>query len=193
DFPEIRVLTRSGDTPQAERHRMQRHPPEILITTPESLNLMLSSNGGRSIFGGLQTVILDEVHGVFGNKRGVHLMTAVERLTLLSGEFQRITLSATIRPLETVAEFVGGFMLGGDEHSPDYTPRPVSIVHSEPTKQYDISVRLPEKSEEQAEQDSIWDALTVSFKEIIRRNDSTLFFANNRRLCERLALRLNDG
>ena len=94
DFPEINVLTRSGDTPQTERHRMQRHPPEILITTPESLNLMLSSAGGRSILAGLQTVILDEVHGVFGNKRGVHLMTAVERLTLLSGKFQRISLSA---------------------------------------------------------------------------------------------------
>ncbi|MBN2075278.1 MAG: DEAD/DEAH box helicase [Dehalococcoidales bacterium] len=190
DFPEIRVLTRSGDTPQAERHRMQRHPPEILITTPESLNLMLSSNGGRSILGSLSTVILDEVHGVFGNKRGVHLMTAVERLTLLSGEFQRISLSATIRPLETVAEFIGGFMVEGDEHSPVYAPRSVSIVHSDTTKQYDISVRSPEKTEEQ---DSIWDALTMSFREIIRRNDSTLFFANNRRLCERLALRLNDG
>ena len=190
DFPEIRVLTRSGDTPQAERHRMQRHPPEILITTPESLNLMLSSAGGRSILTGLRTVILDEVHGVFGNKRGVHLMTAVERLILLSGEFQRISLSATIRPLETVAEFVGGFTVEGDEHSPVYRPRSVSIVHSDTTKQYDISVRSAEKIEEQ---DSIWDALTISFKEIIRRNDSTLFFANNRRLCERLALRLNDG
>ncbi|HEY96032.1 MAG TPA: DEAD/DEAH box helicase [Dehalococcoidia bacterium] len=190
DFPEIHVLTRSGDTPQAERHQMQRHPPEILITTPESLNLMLSSKGGRSILKNLRTVILDEVHGVFGNKRGIHLMTAVERLTLLSGEFQRISLSATIRPLETVAEFVGGFTLEGDEHAPVYTPRSVSIVHSETTKQYDISVQSPEKTEEQ---DSIWDALTMSFREIIRRNDSTLFFANNRRLCERLALRLNDG
>ncbi|UCD08246.1 MAG: DEAD/DEAH box helicase [Dehalococcoidales bacterium] len=190
DFPEINVLTRSGDTPQAERHRMQRHPPEILITTPESLNLMLSSKGGRSILAGLQTIILDEVHGVFGNKRGVHLMTAIERLTLLSGEFQRISLSATIRPLETVAAFVGGYRIEGNEHSPVYTPRSVSIVHSETTKEYDISVRSPEKTEEQ---DSVWDALTMSFREIIRRNDSTLFFANNRRLCERLALRLNDG
>ncbi len=194
DFPEIRVLTRSGDTPQAERHRMQRHPPEILITTPESLNLMLSSPGGRSVLAGLSTVILDEVHGVFGNKRGVHLMTAVERLALLSGEFQRISLSATIRPLETVAGFVGGFTIEGDEHSPVYTPRSVSIVHSETTKQYDISVRSPENPEkDQTGQDSVWDSLTWAFKEIIRRNRSTLFFANNRRLCEKLALRLNDG
>ncbi len=192
-FPGISVLTRSGDTPQSERHRMQRHPPEILITTPESLNLMLSSAGGRSILTGLSTVILDEVHGVFGNKRGVHLITAVERLTLLSGEFQRIALSATIRPLETVAEFIGGFRVEGNDHSPVYTPRPVSIVHSDTTKEYSIKVRFPEKAEEQAEQDSIWEPLARQFKKIIGKNQSTLFFANSRRLCERLALKLNEG
>lgn len=108
-FPEIRVLTRSGDTPQSERVRMQRHPPEILITTPESLNLLLSSPGGRSMLRGLATVILDEVHAVIDTRRGTHLITAVERLVPLSGEFQRIALSATIKPLETVAEFIGGF------------------------------------------------------------------------------------
>ncbi|MBN2238644.1 MAG: DEAD/DEAH box helicase [Dehalococcoidales bacterium] len=192
-FPEVRVLTRSGDTPQAERHQMQRHPPEILITTPESLNLMLSSAGGRSILTGLSTVILDEVHGVFGNKRGVHLMSAVERLTLLSGEFQRIALSATIRPLETVAEFIGGFKVEGDADPPKYTPRSVSIVHSELSKQYDISVRSSEKTEEHSWQNSVWDSLSKSFKEIIRENQSTLLFANNRRLCEKLALKLNEG
>jgi len=192
-FPEIRVLTRSGDTPQTERHQMQRHPPEILITTPESLNLLLSSNGGRSILRGLSTVILDEVHAVFGNKRGVHLMTAVERLTLLSGEFQRIGLSATIRPLETVAEFIGGFRAEGDAYSPNYTPRPVSIVSSDTNKQYDIIVRFPEKAEEKPVQDSIWEPLTKQFKEVITRNRSTLLFANGRRLCEKLALKLNEG
>ena len=92
---------------------MLRHPPEILITTPESLNLLLSSLGGRSILTSLSTVILDEIHAVVGNKRGVYLMTAVDRLVRLSGEFQRIALSATIRPLEKVAEFVGGFQIGG--------------------------------------------------------------------------------
>ena len=110
-FPDLRVLTRSGDTPQSDRRRMLRLPPEILITTPESLNLMLSSKGGRSILNGVKSVLLDEVHGVFDSKRGVHLMTAVERLTRLSGEFQRIALSATIRPMETVAAFVGGHRL----------------------------------------------------------------------------------
>ena len=192
-FPGIRVLTRSGDTPQAERRQMQRHPPEILITTPESLNLLLSSPGGRSILKGLATVILDEVHAVFGNKRGVHLMTAVERLVLLSGEFQRIALSATIRPLETVAEFIGGFRIEGDAHSPFHKPRPVSIVRSDTTKQYDIRVRFPDEAAGQQVQDSIWEPLTKQFKEIINRNRSTLLFANGRRLCEKLALKLNEG
>ena len=95
-FPNIRVLTRSGDTPQGDRRRMLNHPPEILITTPESLNLLLSSPRGRHIFSHLRTVILDEIHAVVGNKRGVYLLTAVDRLVLLSGEFQRIALSATV-------------------------------------------------------------------------------------------------
>ena len=111
DFPDIRVLTRSGDTPQSDRRQMLRHPPEILITTPESLNLLLSSKGGRSILTNISIVILDEIHAVYGTKRGVYLMTAVDRLVRLSGEFQRVALSATIQPLEKVAEFVGGFRL----------------------------------------------------------------------------------
>jgi ATP-dependent Lhr-like helicase len=112
-FPEIHVLTWSGDTPSSERRRMVRHPPEILITTPESLNLLLSSKGGRAILPALSTVILDEIHGVYGTKRGVYLITAVDRLVKLCGEFQRIALSATIEPREKVAEFVAGFRLRG--------------------------------------------------------------------------------
>ena len=192
-FPEIRVRTRSGDTPQSERYQMQRHPPEILITTPESLNLLLSSAGGRSIIKGISTVILDEVHAVFGNKRGVHLMTAVERLVPLNGEFQRIALSATIRPLVTVAEFIGGFRIEGDIHSPQHTPRSISIVRSDTSKQYDIRVRFPREVVDREVRESIWEPLAEQFREIIDRNKSTLFFANGRRLCEKLALMINDG
>ena len=108
-FPIINALTRSGDTPQSDRRRMLRHPPEILITTPESLNLMLSSVGGRSILGQVDTVILDEIHALISEKRGTYLMTAVDRLVLLAGEFQRVGLSATIKPLDVVAEFIGGY------------------------------------------------------------------------------------
>ncbi|MDD5095303.1 MAG: DEAD/DEAH box helicase [Dehalococcoidia bacterium] len=153
-FPDIRVLTRSGDTPESDRRRMERHPPEILITTPESLNLMLSSAGGRSILRGLSTIILDEIHSVIATKRGTHLITAVDRLVPLCGEFQRIALSATIQPLEAVAEFVGGFKLEGDIQNPTYTPRPVSIIRSTASKQYDIRVTFPEgTSSDQAKDD----------------------------------------
>ena len=192
-FPHIRVLTRSGDTPQSERGQMQRHPPEILITTPESLNLMLSSAGGRSIVRSIATLILDEVHAVFGNKRGVHLMSAVERLVLLSGEFQRIALSATIRPLETVAGFVGGFRLEDGVHDARYLPRPVAVIRPDSAKQYDIRVRSIKELADQQPQDSVWGPLAREFREIIRGNRSTLLFANSRSLCEKLALRINEG
>jgi ATP-dependent Lhr-like helicase len=192
-FPDIRVLTRSGDTPQSDRRRMQHHPPEILITTPESLNLLLSSPGGRSILRSLSTVILDEIHAVVGNKRGVHLITAVDRLVPLSGEFQRIALSATIRPLETVADFVGGMTIDGDGPHPRYTPRPVTLVCSETTKRFDIRVKFPEEATNRPLQESVWDPLVDEFKTIISRNRSTLLFTNSRRLCEKLTLKINSG
>ncbi|MBT8340946.1 MAG: DEAD/DEAH box helicase [Desulfatitalea sp.] len=110
-FPNIQVMTRSGDTSQSDRRRMLRYPPEILITTPESLNLLLSSAGGRSILTSISCVILDEIHAVVGEKRGTHLITAVDRLVRFSGEFQRISLSATVRPLALVARFTGGFTM----------------------------------------------------------------------------------
>jgi ATP-dependent Lhr-like helicase len=192
-FPVIRVATRSGDTPQADRRRMQRHPPEILITTPESLNLLLSSTGGRSILRNLVTVILDEVHAVIGNKRGVHLMTAVERLVRLSGEFQRIALSATMRPPETVAEFIGGFRVEGPDQDPRYIPRPVTVVSSTDRKDYRVQVRFPRAAADRHGEESIWEPLVADFKGIIHRNEATLLFVNSRRLCEKLALKINQG
>lgn len=190
-FPNIRVLTRSGDTPQSDRRRMQRHPPEILITTPESLNLLLSSNSGRSVLTKIAAVILDEIHAVVGTKRGTHLITAVDRLVRLSGEFQRIALSATIRPMKTVAEFVGGYTTDGNVHDPQYSARIVSTVCSKSNKDYDVQVRFPQEAAEDPNRESFWDPLIDAFKEIIVRNRSTLLFANSRRLCERLTLKIN--
>ena len=190
-FPNIRVLTRSGDTPQSDRRQMQRRPPEILITTPESLNLLLSSNSGRSVLTKISTVILDEIHAVVGTKRGTHLITAVDRLVRLSGEFQRIALSATIRPMETVAAYVGGFKTDGNAHDPQYSARVVSTVCSSVNKQYDVRVRFPQDAAEDPARESFWDPLIDAFKEIILRNRSTLLFANSRRLCERLTLKIN--
>ena len=192
DFPDIRVLTRSGDTPQSDRRQMLRHPPEILITTPESLNLLLSSKGGRSILTNVSIVILDEIHAVYGTKRGVYLMTAVDRLVRLSGEFQRVALSATIQPMEKVAEFVGGFRLDGEPGDPRYVPRPVSIVVSNARKQYDLRVRFPREVAEQEKSSSVWEPLVDELKKIIAKNRSTLIFVNSRRLCEMLTLMINE-
>ena len=193
DFPDIHVLTRSGDTPQSDRRQMLRHPPEILITTPESLNLLLSSKGGRSILTNISIVILDEIHALHDTKRGVSLMTAVDRLVRLSGEFQRVALSATIQPLEKMAEFVAGFRLAGEPGDPRYVPRPVSIVSSNARKQYDLRVHFVRDAGEQEESGSVWDPLVEELKKIINRNQSTLIFVNSRRLCEMLTLMINQN
>lgn len=192
NFPDIRVLTRSGDTPQSDRRQMLRYPPEILITTPESLNLLLSSKGGRSILTSLSTVILDEIHAVFGTKRGVYLMTAVDRLVRLSGELQRIGLSATIQPLGVVAEFVGGLKMSNESGTPRYTPRPVAIVSSNVKKDYHLRVSFSQGATSPERENSIWDPLVNNLKKIIGENRSTLIFVNSRRLCEMLTLRINQ-
>jgi ATP-dependent Lhr-like helicase len=191
-FPQIRVLTRSGDTPQPDRRRMLRHPPEILITTPESLNLLLSSRIGRSSLTHLSTVILDEIHAVFGTKRGVYLMTAVDRLVRLTGEFQRIALSATIRPVEAVAEFVAGRSMEGARSGPVYTQRPLSVLASDVKKRYELRVSFPRAELDQDGRKSVWTSLVQELKKIIAKNRSTLVFVNSRRLCEMLTHLINQ-
>ena len=193
DFPEIGVLTRSGDTPAGERRQMVRQPPEILITTPESLNILLSSRSGRAMLTEIATVILDEIHALVATKRGTHLITAVERLTLLAGEFQRLALSATVKPLAVVAEFVGGYMLLGEATSDHYEKRPVEIIQSSDRKSYRVRVAFPREEQEQSPDSSSWSGLVASFRKIIRENRSTLLFANSRRIAEKVARLINEG
>ncbi len=181
----IHVQTRSGDTPQNERRRMLRHPPQILITTPESLNIMLASKKSRGLFEGVKTVILDEVHELAGSKRGIHLITAVERLCAGSGEFQRVALSATVRPLESIARWVGGWI----EKNQTFFRRPVEIVKPPDQKTYDISIHWVQT--EPTDPDSFWEMLAHQIKKRIDRNRSTLIFANSRRNVERLARLIN--
>jgi len=172
---DLRVGVRSGDTEAAERRRQLRKPPEILVTTPESLNLLLSSHGGRSILHGVRSVILDEIHAVADSKRGAYLMTAVERLTELAGEFQRIALSATVKPLDRMAAFVGG------------VGRTVETIVSDAPKRLALSVHaLPE------EDGAPWPRLAAEFRGIAGKNRSTLFFVNNRALAERLVRHMNE-
>ena len=192
-FPPIRVRTRSGDTPEADRRAMVRNPPEILITTPESLNLLLSSRSGRSILTGLTSVILDEIHALAATKRGTHLITAVDRLVLLSGEFQRVALSATIRPLETVAQYVGGFRLEGSKLDPHYIPRQVTTVSSQMPKTYDIQIRFPHKESPVQTHESMWKFIVGEVKKLVGENRTTLIFVNSRRFCEKLTLKINHG
>ncbi|MFH2063635.1 MAG: DEAD/DEAH box helicase [Pseudomonadota bacterium] len=191
-FCPVRVLTRSGDTPQSERRGMLKHPPEILITTPETLNILISSINGRKMLTGVCSVILDEIHAVAGSKRGTHLMTAVDRLVPLCGEFQRIALSATVRPLKKVADFVGGYEVEGDFRQPVYRKRRVVIVESTSEKKVDVSVRFPENAAENLVDGSRWPFLAGTFRDIIRQNRSTLLFANSRRLTEKITRLINE-
>ncbi|SNB46552.1 DEAD/DEAH box helicase [Geobacter sp. DSM 9736] len=187
-FPGINVLTRSGDTPGGERQRMLRKPPEILITTPESLNILLTSRSGRHALTGVATVILDEIHAVAGSKRGTHLITGIDRLVLLSGEFQRIALSATVKPLKTIAEFIGG---SRRNRSGFVGKREVVTIQADQTKEFRVEVRAPEAPTE-GNDDDFWPRLAAECRKIISQHRSTLFFANSRRTTERLTRLINE-
>ncbi|MFE6767048.1 DEAD/DEAH box helicase [Streptomyces sp. NPDC057689] len=190
--PEVRVGIRSGDTPAAERRSMATRPPDILITTPESLFLMLTSSA-REALAGIETVILDEVHAVAGTKRGAHLALSLERLDeLLPRPARRIGLSATVRPVDEVARFL----------SPR---RKVEIVQPPSTKQFDLSVVVPvedlgelggspatDDTSGEAEKPSIWPHVEERIADLVQAHRSTIVFANSRRLAERLCNRLNE-
>ncbi|MEC5200579.1 ATP-dependent Lhr-like helicase [Arthrobacter sp. PL16] len=191
--PSITVGVRSGDTPQAERRAMLTRPPDILITTPESLFLMLTSKA-REILMEVDTVIIDEVHAVAGTKRGAHLAVSLARLdALLDKPVQRIGLSATVEPKETVARFLSG-------------NAPVEIVAPPSKKQWDLTVTVPvedmtelggaasntDDDGDAVPQASIWPHVEEKIVDLIGQNRSTIVFANSRRLAERLTARLNE-
>jgi ATP-dependent Lhr-like helicase len=194
-FPPLRVQTRSGDTPDDERRALLRHPPDILITTPESLNLMLTGKQSRQLFDGVRTVILDEIHALAASKRGTYMMTAVERLTLSAGEFQRIALSATVRPAEAVAAWMAGHRLDYRGETASFTPRPVRVVHAADPRAVALTLRTPavDIAPGPDAADLRWQALTDDLRAIVLRNRATLIFANSRRTVEKLARLLNAG
>jgi ATP-dependent Lhr-like helicase len=191
--PLVRVFTRTGDTPARERRQMLKSPPEVLITTPESLNILLTSAGGRQLLEGIETVILDEIHAVVNTKRGAHLMTAVERLAHACGELQRIALSATVRPLDRVAQWVAGHRLETTGGEAVYRPRPIATVAAESPKQYELEVVLPVAEPGLSrEPDTLWAELTTALKQTVRSNRSTLIFGNSKRTVEKVARFLNE-
>ncbi|MDQ6872396.1 MAG: DEAD/DEAH box helicase [Gemmatimonadota bacterium] len=188
EFPEIRVGVRTGDTPQSARARMLRKSPHILITTPESLNIMLTTLKGRGMFSSTRAVIVDEIHAIAGTKRGAHLALTLERLeALVESSPQRIGLSATQRPLDEVARF-----LGGCEESTAGTPRfrPVTIVDCGMTKEMVISVESPVADLGNVG-GSIWPAVAPLVLRHIRASSTTLVFVNNRAQAEKIAARVN--
>ena len=206
--PAISIASRTGDTPQEDRRRLAKAPPDILVTTPESLYLLLTS-GARETLRGVETVIVDEVHAIAGSKRGAHLALSLERLEAIRADgvppLQRIGLSATQRPLETIARFLGGIGSG----------REVRIVDTGTRKVLELEVVVPvEDMSRIGDSDtgpaampppdgsapawrddlrtSIWPAIHPRILELIRAHTSTIIFTNSRRLAERLAHRLNE-
>ncbi|WP_246573680.1 Lhr family helicase [Kineosporia corallincola] len=204
-LPEVRVALRSGDTPADERRAFTRTPPDVLITTPESLFLLLTSKA-REMLAGVETVIIDEVHAVAGSKRGAHLALSLERLdALLERPAQRVGLSATVRPIEEIARWLGG-------------RNPVEVVQPPSTKQWDLEVVVPVADMAEldnhsngvpgagadpgddltgaaagaARRPSIWPHVEERIVDLIAAHRSTLVFANSRRLAERLTARLNE-
>jgi ATP-dependent helicase Lhr and Lhr-like helicase len=198
--PEITVGMRTGDTPADERRQFARTPPDVLVTTPESLFLLLTS-AARESLRGVETVIVDEVHAVVGTKRGAHLALSLERLDeLLEKPAQRIGLSATVRPLDEVSAFLAG-------------ARPVEVVQPPIPKTIEVQVEVPVpdlgaldeqpavgSSDEEvigsaagtAQRPSIWPAVERRLLGLVREHRSTIVFANSRRLAERLTARLNE-
>jgi ATP-dependent Lhr-like helicase len=197
------IAIRTGDTPQTERARFRRHPADILITTPESLYLLLTS-GTASALRTVDTVIVDEIHALVPTKRGAHLAVTLERLEAITPKpLQRIGLSATQRPLEEVARFLGGNE-PSREGSGATSTRPVTIIQAATSKQLQLKVevsvddmKVPEPDpdvapDSRAKRASIWTTIPPRLLAIIRQRQSTLIFVNNRRTAERLAGLVND-
>lgn len=189
----LRVAVRTGDTPQAERQKLVRKPPDILITTPESLHLMLTSKA-RETLRRVSHVIVDEIHALAPNKRGVFLSLLLERLEALNpAGFVRIGLSATQRPLEEVARYLGGQQKVQDSAgSTRFEPRPVSIVDAGYRKALDLEVSFPIQSLAPRTPGSIWPSIESRLQDLIQAHKSTIVFTNNRRVAERLTSHLND-
>ncbi len=192
-LPALRVGVRSGDTPAHERAAIVRKPPDILITTPESLHLMLTSRA-REILRGISHVIIDEIHAVCGNKRGAFLALLLERLQAIAARpLIRIGLSATQRPVEEVARFLGGLEWGGNPSTPRKAlPRPVTIIDAGWRRDLDLQVIWPRKLDRGGVSGSIWPEIESELLSLVRGHRSTIIFANNRRMVEKLTSRLNE-
>src|ERR1051326_6362065 len=179
---EVRTLVRTGDTPQSARQAMLRQPPHILVTTPESLYLILTSERAREMLRSVRTVIVDEIHAVARDKRGSHLALSLARLDALVGKrTQRIGLSATQRPIEEIAQF----LVGTDQPLP-------TIVDACHIRTLDVALEIPSSPLEAVMSAEVWEEVNARIAELISQHRTTLVFVNTRRLCERLTMPLRE-
>ncbi|MBV8754248.1 MAG: DEAD/DEAH box helicase, partial [Hyphomicrobiales bacterium] len=178
---EIRVWVRTGDTPSGERERMRRRPPHIVVTTPESLYILLGSESGRAMLATTRTVIVDEIHALAPNKRGTHLAVSLERLDALCGRrLPRIGLSATQKPIEAIARFLVG------------ESEPCTIVDTGHRRARDLAIELPDAPLEAVMSAEVWEQVYRRLAELIEAHRTTLIFVNTRRMAERVTRQLSD-
>jgi ATP-dependent Lhr-like helicase len=188
EFPDadIRAFVRTGDTPQSERGQMRKKPPHIVVTTPESLYILLGSESGRAMLKTTRAVIVDEIHALASSKRGSHLALSLERLEALTGRpLQRIGLSATQKPIETVARFLVG---AGDKASPPAC----TIVDTGHRRARDLALEVPSSPLEAVMSAEVWDQVYDRLAELIEAHRTTLIFVNTRRMAERVTRHLSE-
>lgn len=183
---EVTAAVRTGDTSASERSRISRNPPHILVTTPESFYLMLTSVGGRQVLSTVETIIVDEIHALVGNRRGAHLALSIERLRALVGKpLQRIGLSATQKPIEQVARFLVG------THHLDANDRPdCAIIDEGHLRELDLDLEFPDAPLEAVMSNEVWEEVYRRLVELIESHRTTLIFTNTRRLAERISFHL---
>jgi ATP-dependent helicase Lhr and Lhr-like helicase len=186
----IRTLVRTGDTPASERTAMTKRPPHVVVTTPESLYILLTSEGGRRMLETARTLIVDEIHAVVGDKRGSHLALSIERIEQLvrpHSPLIRIGLSATQRPIEEVARF----LVGTQNLDANNTPN-CAIIDSGHTRKLDVAIELPESPLQAVMSGEVWEEVYNRLAQLIRQHHTTLVFVNTRRLAERVSRHLGE-
>lgn len=188
-FPNITKAVRTGDTNQSERRKMIKNPPHILITTPESLYLILTSKNYCTMLKNVKYLIVDEIHTLLGNKRGTHLSLSIERLSSIAEKpIVRIGLSATLRPLDEAAKYLGGFY----KHNDIWVKRPVTIVEPKMEKQVDLKISVPVKDYRILKEGTVWNDIYAKIYDMVKKHVSTIVFVNNRAVAEKVAANLNN-
>src|SRR5713226_5582318 len=201
EAPRITAAVRTGDTTQSERAAMLRTPPHILVTTPESLYLLLTAEKSREILKTVRTVIVDEIHAVIGTRRGAHLAITLERLQQVAEQpLLRLGLSATQKPIDEVAKYlagVGGRESGvGDPNGSDPRPPtpdpPVTIIDEGHKRTIDLAIEIPRSDVETVMSNEVWEDYYNRLTQLITEHKTTLVFVNTRRMAERVARHLSD-